>query len=201
MISPGRREEPYRESFTRKETWKKNQVIPAKVTRKFLGFTRDVVHHLYGISSRPSKPTTNPRAAARQQSLQSPRKSSFLPLCSLHPHLPLFLFNPDKGNVSDKRALPPLERDRAPACVKRRSGSNLSSRLISHGKPILPGPSSGSPAHKGTLSPLNDKQFCDAGAGKRIRQVQGSLENRCVRGAAIWGRVNSWGEQTRNCQQ
>lgn len=156
------------------------------------------MHHLYGISSRPSKPTTNPRAAAHQQSLQSPQKSSFLPLCSLHPHLPLFLFNPDKGNVSDKRALPPLERDRAPACVKRRSGSNLSSRLISHGKPILPGPSSGSPAHKGTLSPLNDKQFCDAGAGKRIRQVQGSLENRCVRGAAIWGQVNSWGEQTRN---
>lgn len=61
-----------------------------------------------------------------------------------------------------------------------------------------PGPPSRSPAHKGTLSPLNDKQFCDAEAGKRIRQVQGSLENRCVRGAAIWGQVNSWGEHTRN---
>lgn len=61
-----------------------------------------------------------------------------------------------------------------------------------------PAPPSGSPAHKGTLSPLNDKQFCDAQAGKRIRQVQGSLENRCVRGATIWGRVNSWGEYTRN---
>lgn len=61
-----------------------------------------------------------------------------------------------------------------------------------------PAPPSGSPAHKGTLSPLNDKQFCDAEAGKRIRQVQGSLENRCVRSAAIWGQVNSWGEYTRN---
>lgn len=56
-------------------------------------------------------------------------KSSFLPLCSLHPHFPPFIFNPDKGNVSDKQ-------DCAPACVKCRSGSNLSSRLISHGKPI-----------------------------------------------------------------
>lgn len=36
----------------------------------------------------------------------------------------------------------------------------------------------GSPAHKGTLSRLNDERRCDAEAAKCSRQVQGSLPNR-----------------------
>lgn len=82
------------------------------------------------------------------------------------------------------------------------------SHLISHGKPIrqwgrapataahpLP---AGSPAHKRTLFPLNDKQFCDAEAVKCIRQVQGSLPNWCVHVSVIWGQVNSQEEYTWN---
>lgn len=55
----------------------------------------------------------------------------------------------------------------------------------------------GSPAHKGALSPLNDKQFSEAEAVKCIRQVQGSLPNQCLHGAAARGRVNAHGEYTR----
>lgn len=56
----------------------------------------------------------------------------------------------------------------------------------------------GSPAHKRTLSPLNDKQLRDAEAVKCIRQVQGSLPNRCGHGSALRGHAHSWGEYTQN---
>lgn len=136
VIPSGRREEPYKESFTRKETWKKNQVFTVKVTRKFLGSTRDLGAPSVRDQLQAIQAHGRSQGGSSPAEPSEPSKSSFLPLCSLHPHLPPFLFNPDKGNVSDKRALLPLERDRAPACAKRRSGSNLSSHLISHGKPI-----------------------------------------------------------------
>lgn len=56
----------------------------------------------------------------------------------------------------------------------------------------------GSPAHNRTLSPLNDKQLRDAEAVKCIRQVQGSLPNRCGHGSVLRGHAHSWGEYTQN---
>lgn len=75
----------------------------------------------------------------------------------------------------------PLRAPRGPCggCfpVPFHTGSPRASGAEPQGIPPRPLPA-GSPAHKGTLSRLNDERRCDAEAAKCSRQVQGSLPNR-----------------------
>lgn len=170
------------------------------MTRKFPGTNSDLCASSALDLSRPvfqchqNHQLVSPGRTTPTDPSELSKSSFFFYLCFLHPHLYPLIFNLDTENVNDNQAaqagslLPP---------AKRRSGSNLFSHLISHGKPIRPPscvPPAGSPADKRTLSRLNDKQFCDAEAVKCIRQVQGSLPNWCVRVSAIRGQVNSLGD-------